>query len=461
MSGLSEAEGGLEENLSKTHGPPALTQDAVFGEITEEGPNYQNGGRLGTMALIMKTQFGLGVLAILWILNTLGLVPGVVCLCAIASVSTWANYVIGTFKVRHPEVYGINDAASLMFGRIGRELFGAGVYWIFATGSGLLSTSIGLDAISSHGTCTAVFVAVAAIVSFALASIRTLGKIKWTAWVGLGCILVAVFMVTIAVGVQNRPPTAPNDSIWVSDYKLFSIPSFSEAIPAISSIVYAYAGTPGFFPIASEMRDPSLYTRPLLISHGAVTANYITVGVVIYYYCGSYVASPALGSAGTLIKKIPYGISFPGLVVSTIITLHFASKYIFLRLLGGSEHVTANSFKHWATWLGCTFVITASSYLIASGIPIFSNLISLIGALLGTALSFQPMGCMWLYDNWKSGRERPTVRWTLRTSWSIVVILSGCFLMVAGTYGSIVNIIASSKTPSNASAWSCVDNSNS
>lgn len=63
--------------------------------------------------------------------------------------------------------------------------------WIFASGSGLLSTSIGLNAISAHGTCTAVFVAVAAIASFALGSVRTLGKMKWIAWVGLACVFVA------------------------------------------------------------------------------------------------------------------------------------------------------------------------------------------------------------------------------------------------------------------------------
>lgn len=63
--------------------------------------------------------------------------------------------------------------------------------WIFASGSGLLSTSIGLNAVSAHGTCTAVFVALAAIASFALASVRTLGKIKWTAWIGLVCVFVA------------------------------------------------------------------------------------------------------------------------------------------------------------------------------------------------------------------------------------------------------------------------------
>ncbi|KAK1147881.1 hypothetical protein N8T08_000396 [Aspergillus melleus] len=452
------------EKFSKAMDPPPIPEDAVFGEITEEGPNYRDVGWLGTVALMMKTQFGLGVLSIPQVFDTLGMIPGIICLGAIASISTWSTYIIGGFKLQHPEVYGIDDAGELMFGRVGREVFGITVciYWIFASGSGLLSTSIGLNAVSAHGACTAVFVAVAAIASFGLASIRTLGKIKWTAWVGLGCVFTAVIMVTIAVGLQDRPPTAPkSDSAWISDYKLFGTPSFTEAISAVSALVYAYSGTPGFFPIAAEMRDPSLYTRALLICQGSVTAIYIAAGIVIYYYCGSYVASPALGSAGILIKKISYGISLPGLIVSTIVVLHFPSKYIFVRILRGSRHLTSNSFIHWATWLGCTFAITVSSYLIASGIPIFGELVSLIGALLGTFLSFQPMGCMWLYDNWKRGRENPTVKWALLGVWSIIVIALGSFIMVAGTYGSIVSIVASSKAASGASAWSCADNSNS
>lgn len=53
----------------------------------------------------------------------------------------------------------------------------------------MLGISIGLNAISVHGTCTAVFVVVAAISGFLLASIRTLGRISWLAWVGLAFIL--------------------------------------------------------------------------------------------------------------------------------------------------------------------------------------------------------------------------------------------------------------------------------
>jgi hypothetical protein len=53
----------------------------------------------------------------------------------------------------------------------------------------MLGISIGLNAVSSHATCTAVYVAVAAIVAFLFGSIRTLGRISWLAWVGLFCIL--------------------------------------------------------------------------------------------------------------------------------------------------------------------------------------------------------------------------------------------------------------------------------
>ncbi|OJJ06517.1 hypothetical protein ASPVEDRAFT_327633 [Aspergillus versicolor CBS 583.65] len=452
-----------QEKSSKMLEDTPIAEDAVFGEITEEGPNYRDVGWIGTLALMMKTQFGLGVLAVPGVLDTLGLIPGVICICAVATIITWSNYVVGTFKLNHPEVYGIDDAGSLMFGRIGREFFGVAVciYWIFASGSGLLSTSIGLNAVSAHGTCTAVFVAVAAIASFALASVRTLGKMKWIAWIGSVCVFVAVMIVTIAVGLQSRPSAAPKEGPWASDYKLAGNPSFTSAISAVSSLVYAYAGTPGFFPIAAEMRDPSLYTRPLLICQGAITAIYITVGTVIYYYCGSYVASPALGSAGVLIKKVSYGIALPGLVVSTIVVLHFAGKYIFVRILRGSRHLSANTPTHWITWLGCTFAVTISSYLIASGIPIFSDLVSLIGALLGTLMAIQPMGCMWLYDNWRSGKDQPTVKWSLLVIWNVYIVVIGSFLMVAGTYGAVVNIIASSKAASGNSAWSCADNSNS
>jgi amino acid permease len=99
-------------------------------------------------------------------------------------------------------------------------------------------------------------------------------------------------------------------------------PSFSEAITAVSALVFAYAGTPAFFSIVSEMRDPKHYTRSLVICQSAVTAVYISIGVVVYYFCGSYVASPALGSAGPTMKKVSYGFAIPGLLVTVMLFVH-------------------------------------------------------------------------------------------------------------------------------------------
>ncbi|KAJ9202769.1 hypothetical protein DTO164E3_2742 [Paecilomyces variotii] len=464
MSDMSKAKVGPEElatvpsQVGEIHNGTSYTHDAVFGDITDDGPNYRNVGWLGTTVLMLKTQIGLGVLSIPSAFDILGLVPGVIILLVVAVITTWSDYMIGVFKLLHPTVYSIDDAGGLMFGHIGRVVLG---FSFCLSGSGILGISIGLNAVSTHGTCTAVFVAIATVVGFVLGSIRTLGRISWLAWVGFTCIITAILIVTIAVGIQDRPSAAPQSGPWKSDYKIVNNPSFSDAMSAVSSIVFAYAGTPAFFAIVSEMRDPRKYTRSLLLCQGVVTAIYITIGCVVYYYCGSYVASPALGSAGVMVKKVAYGFALPGLIVTTTLVIHLPAKYIFVRILQGSRHLVANTVVHWTTWLGCTFGIAVTAYIIASAIPVFGSLVSLVGALLGTLMAFQPMGCMWLYDNWSRGKLATDRKWALMVCWSVFVVLSGTFLMVGGTYGSIVSIIDTYRESGGSAAWSCADNSNS
>jgi len=408
---------------------------------------------------MIKTQIGLGVLSIPAVLDTLGMGPGLVVVIAIGVITTWSNYTIGVFKKNHPSVYGIDDVGYKLFGKAGREFFYIVfvLFWIFVAGAGMLGISISFNALSSHGACTAIFVAVAAIIGFALGSIQTLHEVSWLAWVGAASILTAIFTLTNAVGVQDKPAAAPPGPFH-SDWKAVGHPSFESAISACSSIVFAWAGTPAFFQIASEMRVPEQYTRSLLLCQSVVAVTYIVIGVVVYYYCGSFVASPALGSAGVLLKKVCYGLALPGLCVSTLLFVHIAAKYIFVRMLRGSYHLTDPTFRHWATWLGCTLGTTIISYIIASAIPVFGGLVSLIGALLGTLMCFQPMGGMWLYDNWHNAR---TAKWYAMVAWSVFVIVSGFFLMIGGTYGSVVDIKNSYAVSGGSSPWSCADNSNS
>ncbi|KAF5529962.1 amino acid transporter [Fusarium mexicanum] len=379
-------------------GVTTSTHDPVFGAMTEDGPNYRNVGWVGTSIIMMKTQIGLGVLSIPAAFDILGMIPGVICMLIIAALTTWGAYVIGPFKLKHPEIYGIDDATGLVFGRVGREL-----------------VSIGFS---------------------------------------------LFLIVTIAVGVQDRPHDAPAGP-WTSDYKLVNNPSFTDAISAIATFVFAYAGTPFYFPIIAEMRDHRDYTKSMLLCQGVVTLTYLVIGIIVYYYCGSYVASPALGSAGPLLKKIGYGIALPGLVVSSILSTHLVSKHFFVRILRGSKHLAANTFIHWATWLGCVCSVATTAYCIASGIPVFGGLVSLIGALLGTLMCFQPLGCMWLFDNWSDRSRGHSAKWILQVVVSIIMVAGGSFLMVAGTYGSVVGIIDSYGADGGSKPWTCADNSNS
>ena len=138
--------------------------------------------------------------------------------------------------------------------------------------------------------------------------------------------------------------------------------------------------------------------------------------------------------------------------------MQLTSKYVFVRFLRGSRHLTSNTLIHWCTWIGCTFGSTVIAYLIASGIPIFNNLIALIGALLGVFLAYQPTGCMWFYDNWSS-RDFRNWKWVLIACWSLFIIVIGTFMTIAGTYGSIVGIIDSLRKDGGTKPWTCAHNS--
>jgi hypothetical protein len=76
---------------------------------------------------------------------------------------------------------------------------------------------------------------------------------------------------------------------------------------SVVSLLFAFGGTPGFFSIAAEMKNPLDYNKAMFCCQGFSIALYNSVSIVLWFYAGRYVTSPALGSAGPLIKKIAYG----------------------------------------------------------------------------------------------------------------------------------------------------------
>lgn len=139
--------------------------------------------------------------------------------------------------------------------------------------------------------------------------------------------------------------------------------------------------------------------------------------------------------------------------------MQMTAKYAFIRILRGSKHLSESTPIHWITWVGCTSGATIVAYVIASSVPKFGSLIALIGALLGTLMSYHPMAGMWLYDNWGKGKSSRTMAWLLMVFFCGFMLIAGTFLMIGGVYSAVLDIIDAYQGTQGVGAWSCADNS--
>lgn len=169
----------------------------------------------------------------------------------------------------------------ILAGPIGREV-GGFLVWLFmfmVGGAAFVGASVSLNAMSIHGTCTVVFVAVCAIISAVIGSFRTLSKISWISWVGVTGILSAVITLAVAVSLQDRPSAAPKTGPWDKDLKVMGYPTFVAGLGAVSNVFFGYAGAPYYFAIVSEFRDARQYPKSILLSQG------VTMGAFIVRRC--------------------------------------------------------------------------------------------------------------------------------------------------------------------------------
>lgn len=106
----------------------------------------------------------------------------------------------------------------------------------------------------------------------------------------------------IGVGVQNNGGAALKATVETDLYKAFT---------AVTNIVFAYCAHVAFFGLLAEMREPRDFPKALYMLQTFEIIFYTVAAVVIYYYVGQEVTSPALGSAGPVLKKVAYGIAIP------------------------------------------------------------------------------------------------------------------------------------------------------
>lgn len=403
---------------------------------------FRTVGWVRASVIMLKVIFATGVLSIPVAMSTLGAVGGALSVLAWMALNTYGAVIQGDFRNRHRHCHSIADMAQEVGGAAVKELTGVLfiVAYVLCTGSGILGVSIGLNALSHHAACTVWWSFLATLVVATCASVRKFAQIGWLTWAGFTSIFIAVFIVVVAVTTRARPAAAPQTGDFDLGYHAVAYPGFAAGMVASCTIFVSSAGTSAFLPVISEMRRPAEYRKSLYVCMGLVTASYLTFSLVVYRWCGKWVASPSLGSAGQTVKMVAYGIGLVGLVVSACLYLHVAAKYCFVRLLRRTRHLQENTWVHWSTWLGLTFGLASISFILAEAIPIFNYLLALTGSVCFAPLAIMLPGWLWCHDHraWRRGGVGQRIVYWAHVLW----IPLGAFVAVGGTYGVITEIIA-------------------
>ncbi|KAL5359435.1 transmembrane amino acid transporter protein-domain-containing protein [Aspergillus floccosus] len=373
-------------------------------------------------AIFLKMLFATGILSIPSVMHDLGAFPGAVNLIGWSAINSYGAIILGDFCNRHPQCHSVADMAQVVGGHVFKEIVGLMfiVTYVITAASGVIGVSAAFNALSLHAICTVYWSIVSTAVIAMFASVRKFSHIGWLTWVGFVSVFAAVFIVVIGVTVRDRPAPAPQTGDFDFGYRVIGNPTFAAGITAAATIFVSSSATSAFLPVISEMRHPRDYPKAVL---------------VIYRWCGKWIASPALGSAGETVKRVSYGVALPGLIISGSLYVHVAAKYLFVRILRESKHLQTNTVVHWGTWLACTVGLAAVSFVLASAIPIFTYVLALVGSLCFAPLAISLPGLLW--------------------------ILLGLFMMVGGTYGVIVQILNAYESGKIDKVFSCVDNSSS
>ncbi|GAA5880593.1 hypothetical protein JCM8547_003591 [Rhodosporidiobolus lusitaniae] len=166
--------------------------------------------------------------------------------------------------------------------------------------------------------------------------------------------------------------------------------SFLTGLSASTVIFISLSDHSTSIPIIAEMRNPKDYKKPLALVSILLNLSYLVFGLVIYHYCGQYIASLSLGDAGDLIKK------------------HLTCGYLFVHLLRNSDHLQRKPGTHWVTWLAVCISVGIAAFVIAEVIPRFSTVPSFVSTMSFTLLAIICPATLFVFDYQKS-----YVRWLI------------------------------------------------
>ncbi|KAG5363474.1 hypothetical protein CJU89_2648 [Yarrowia sp. B02] len=431
-----------------------------------------------------------------WAIAQLGWFPGVMLFSVLGAAAVYTGWLIYRMflKLDSPEF------PMKTFGDLALRVYGKGFRWgvdvlqslqlLCNVAVIILANGQGLSQIYSH-LCFSVWCIIFMLAGILLGQIKGLSNFSYIA---NAAIWMNLFVVFSTMGIAaTKPPNyvggaqtnnLPNSTDPVRTKAIENVP-FQTQLNAVMNIVYSYGGAMVFVEFLSEMRKPKEFLKGMLSAQGVIFVCYLLYGLLVYAYQGQYTVNPANQGLGSHNWQTAVNVvSLVSALIGAGLYGNVGVKVVYITLLRRAMPFLPSledGFKGRIAWAVMVFSFWALAFVLASAIPQFSALTSLVGAacILQFSYTFPPLMYMGLtireeaskldqvdletrtvtkFDSWKT-----LARWkrgVLSRPWWIavnfVLFLCSAATAVLGIYSSIYSLVEAFDAPGSATvAFGC------
>ncbi|PGG99904.1 hypothetical protein AJ79_08386 [Helicocarpus griseus UAMH5409] len=451
-------------------------RDTVLKQVESEAGNsikYRTCSWQKTAALLFSEYICLAIMSFPHSYSVLGLVPGLVLTILVAAAVLYTSLIIWYFCLRHPEVRDVCDIGQYLF-------WNSEIAWYLTAVMFLLNNTfiqalhclVGakyLNTMTNHGTCTVVFAAITAFISFLCSLPRTFDTLSKLATLSAFFTFVSVTLATIFAAIETHPAGyRPNPDNGGGKPIVLPGPAsgttFVAGMGAFLNISYTFIGQITLPSFIAEMKDPKDFNKSLYVVTIAEIIVFSIVGSVVYAYTGNqYMTSPAFGSlSDNVYKKVSFSFMVPTLIFLGVLYASVSARFVFFRIFEGTHHKGNHTLLGWMSWgtiLAATWII---AFIIAEVIPFFSDLLSIMSSLFDSFFGFIFWGVAYI----RMRRADYGPEFYYKNGWrglaglilNLVIIAIGLYFLGPGTYASVMSVILNYQQGKVGSAFSCEDN---
>lgn len=336
-----------------------------------------------TAALMVAEVVGTGVLALGGAFSKLGWVVGLFVLIAGYVVNVFTSLLLNSVHLAFPDVVTVGDALEKLMGRtagiIGYLVLYTYIFLVCANYLIVLATAV-QSVVYNVALCRPVAAAIGCALLLPGNQFRTLAGLTTLSGVSFITILVTVIVClwTLSENAGSGGAVCKAEDVKGDNGQS----GFLDYNAAACAFIFAYSGQAIMLEMQAEMKAPKDFPKAVLSSFSSLLMVYILVAVAAFYVCGA--ATP--GELLDVLPKTPRQSAVGILMVIHLIVTYTILQQVLTRAicLFFWPMALADGLKSRAAWFIVSTGIMGFAYVVASSIPLFSDIVNITGGLLST-----------------------------------------------------------------------------